>query len=352
MTIRVGIVNDMRMAREVLRRVVADAKDMEPLWMANDGQEAVQMCAQQRPDIILMDLVMPVMNGAIATEQIMRDSPCPILLVTSTIDGHMELVYEGLSFGALDVTTTPVLGDNRDSDDGELLRQKMRALHNLARHAGQRGDATLTPRSPVTPVTHTTLSQKAVSTVFIGASTGGPAALVDILQALDTRFPAAIVVAQHIDSEFVVGLANWLDSSCDIDVSLAQDGESLARGKVYLANSKSHLILRPDNTVVYAAQASDGFYQPCIDALFCSAAQYAARDSIGVLLTGMGRDGARGLLAMRDAGLRTIVQNQESCVVASMPAAALNIGAATEVAAPLEIAKVLKSFNSQAIKTS
>jgi two-component system response regulator WspF len=120
MTISVGIVNDMRMAREVLRRVVADAKDMEPLWMANDGQEAVQMCAQQRPDIILMDLVMPVMNGAIATEQIMRDSPCPILLVTSTIDGHMELVYEGLSFGALDVTTTPVLGDNRDSDDGEL----------------------------------------------------------------------------------------------------------------------------------------------------------------------------------------------------------------------------------------
>ena len=226
MTIRVGIVNDMRMAREVLRRVVADAKDMEPLWMANDGQEAVQMCAQQRPDIILMDLVMPVMNGAIATEQIMRDSPCPILLVTSTIDGHMELVYEGLSFGALDVTTTPVLGDNRDSDDGELLRQKMRALHNLARHAGQRGEATLTPRSTVTPVTHTTLSQKAVSTVFIGASTGGPAALVDILQALDTRFPAAIVVAQHIDSEFVVGLANWLDSSCDIDVSLAQDGES------------------------------------------------------------------------------------------------------------------------------
>jgi chemotaxis response regulator CheB len=344
MTIRVGIVNDIRLAREVLRRVVVDAKDMEILWTAHDGQEAVNICAERRPDIILMDLVMPIMNGATATQLIMRDSPCPVLLVTSTIDGHMELVYQGLSFGALDVTTTPVLGDKRDTDNGDLLRQKIRALHSLAKHSELLPESRL-PRNTSTSPARKARGQNAVSTVFIGASTGGPAALVEILQGLDAGFTAPIVIAQHIDSAFVAGLARWLNSSCDISVSIAQDGEPLRPGQVYLADSKSHLVVGPDSTVRYTTEPGNGFYHPSIDVLFCSAAQHATRNSVGVLLTGMGRDGAKGLLAMRDSGLRTIVQSQDSCVVGSMPASALKIGAATHNATPIGIANFLTSLS-------
>jgi two-component system, chemotaxis family, response regulator WspF len=329
MAIRIGIVNDVLLASRVLRRVLQNQPDLEVVWDAADGVEAVQKCMEDRPDIVLMDLVMPNMNGVEATRRIMIDAPCAVLIVTSTIDGHLNMVYEAMGYGALDVTTTPVVGDSRVSDDGEALRQKIRSLvarlpeRNLgankpaASGAEVRSAALLAPRL-----------------VLLGASTGGPAAIHQILRMLPSHFNAAVVVAQHIDPEFVKGLGDWLATASRLPIQLTAGETSLKAGQVYLLDSRHHAQLVGPDRLSATDQAGGSYYRPSIDLLFGSAADVARRGSVGVLLTGMGRDGAQGLLRMRQAGLFTISQSADSCVVYGMPRAAEAIQASAMTANP------------------
>ena len=201
-SMRIAIVNDLSLAREVLRRLVLSVPGYSVAWVAEDGDDAVRMAAADRPDAILMDLVMPRLNGVEATRQIMKQSPCPILVVTATIPGHYELVIQAMGAGALDAVETPVLGPGGAIQNGNPLLARLAKFADASRGAAWAG--VQTPQRPVA----TTADRPML--VVIGSSTGGPDALAAVLSALPTGFPAAVVIVQHIAAEFAPSLAQWL----------------------------------------------------------------------------------------------------------------------------------------------
>lgn len=336
MSIRIGIANDVRLATAVLRRVVEGDPRLSVAWTAIDGAEALRLCSEQPVDLVLMDLKMPNMDGVEATRRIMANCPCPILIVTSTIDGHLDMVYEALGFGALDVTTTPVVGDKRVADSGQALQRKIYALCKDY-DAAQRATASPTAHA----ATKHTIDQTGPSVLLIGASTGGPAVIMDILSALPANFPAAILIAQHIDPEFVKGLAEWLGGHSKNPVKLAVAGEQISAGTVYIAASDRNLIMSAPDRLEYTDEPKGSFYKPCINALFASAARQCGKNSAAVLLTGMGSDGAEGLLALKQAGIATAAQDEQSCIVYGMPRAAAALGAAALIASPGDMSDFL-----------
>jgi two-component system response regulator WspF len=316
--VRIAIVNDMAMAVEVLRRAVTSVPGYEIVWTAINGAQAVTMCAQDRPDLVLMDLVMPVMDGVEATRRIMRTSPCPILIVTAGIETHTPQIFEALAAGALDVTRTPE-GSSQGSRD--LLHK----LHMLSE--AMNGSPPVVARAATLPAPR----HEGMPLVGIGASAGGPAALAEVLSSIPARTPAAIVIVQHIDSRFAEGLAAWLRTQTAVDVRIARAGERPAAGAALLAATDDHLVLLGDRTLAYVSEPCAAFYRPSVDVWFESASRIWPGPLVAVLLTGMGRDGARGLLAVQQAGGLTIAQDQASSVVYGMPKAAAEAGAADEI---------------------
>jgi two-component system response regulator WspF len=337
---RIAIVNDMALAREVLRRLVLSVPGHAVAWMAENGADAVRKAAQDRPDLILMDLVMPVLDGAEATRRIMAQSPCPILLVTSSVTGNFNLVYRAMGYGGLDAVDTPTLGPDGKVRDGEGILARIAKLARIQ----QDSDAAAWKPPPV-PGSGTGFPRTAASCLHpilaLGASTGGPDALAYILKALPTGFPAAVVVIQHIAAEFAPSLANWLQGQTSLPVRLACDGDELKPGAVTLAGTNDHLVLRPDHRLGHTADPVDYPYRPSINVFFNSLAAYWPRPGIAVLLTGMGSDGAQGLLLLRQLGWHTITQDQTSCVVYGMPKAAADLRAANEVLPLAQISRAI-----------
>lgn len=318
---KIGIVNDMPLAVEALRRALAHEPKHQVLWVAHDGREALQCCQQNTPDVVLMDLLMPVMDGVEATRLIMAQAPCAILIVTADLQRNMALVFEAMGHGALDVVDTPTLGGSQGLDSRALLRK----LHNIGWVIGQSGSA------PPAAKPRPRESDGRQRLVAIGASAGGPASLVVILKQLPVTFNAAIVLVQHVDAEFALGMANWLSSESQIPVRLASDGETPKAGEVLLAGTNNHLCLQADGRLIYTSAPDHQIYRPSIDVFFDSLAQHWRGAAAGVLLTGMGRDGAQGLKHMRERGFLTIAQDQQSCAVYGMPKAAAAIDAADEI---------------------
>jgi two-component system response regulator WspF len=319
---RIGIVNDVMLATAALRRVVAATPGCTVAWTAANGAEAVQKAAADPVDLIMMDLIMPVMDGVEATRRIMKDSPCAILVVTSTVTGHLDMVYDAMSHGALDAIQTPVLGLSGDIDGAQPLRDKIAIVSKLLRRA---------PRAPASPAAPHAAMPGEPPLIAIGASTGGPQAVAEILQTLPPALPAAVIIVQHVDEHFASGLAEWLTRRCGRAVRPAMDGDRLAVGQIAIAAGPDHLVIAPTGRLTYTPEPRDSSYKPSVDAFFQSAARRRGLKGCGVLLTGMGRDGADGLLAMRRAGFHTIAQDQATSVVWGMPKAAAEIGAAMDV---------------------
>ena len=320
---RIAIVNDLALAREVLRRVVLGTPGNSVAWQAADGDEAVKAAALDRPDAILMDLVMPKMDGADATRRIMQVSPCPIIVVTATVPGNFDLVYKAMGSGALDAIETPTLGPGSTVLNGEKLAERLRQL-DLA----LRGVHHSEPQSESRP---TSMSVELPRLVGIGVSTGGPAALPVVLESLPRDFPAAIIIAQHLDAHYIPGLAERLGTKCRLPVQTAKVGDVPQPGTVYLAHTDDHLELSPRLRLNYTPQPKSAPYRPSADVLFSSLAVHSPRPGVAVLLTGMGTDGAEGLLRLRRLGWHTIAQDESTCVVYGMPRAAVELGAAVEV---------------------
>jgi two-component system response regulator WspF len=327
---RIAIVNDMALAREVLRRLVLSAPGHEVAWMAEDGAVAVRKAAQDRPDLILMDLIMPVLDGVEATRRIMAQSPCPILLVTSSVTGNFNMVYRAMGYGGFDAVNTPTLGPDGAVRDGEGILARIAKLARVQQN----------PESTVwkpAPATDSGAGSRRVSVsglhpiLALGASTGGPDALACILNALPPGFPAGVVVIQHIAAEFGPSLANWLQGRTSLPVRLACDGGAIEPGEVTLAATNDHLVMRPDRSLAHTTDPVDYPYRPSIDVFFNSLAAAWPRPGIAVLLTGMGSDGAHGLLQLRQLRWHTITQDQASCIVYGMPKAAVDIQAASQV---------------------
>ncbi|MHC4400147.1 MAG: chemotaxis-specific protein-glutamate methyltransferase CheB [Planctomycetota bacterium] len=327
---RVAIVNDLRLATEVLRRVVLSDPAHEIAWTAVDGEEAVRRCGQDPPDVVLMDLVMPVMDGAEATRRIMQRSPCPVLVVTATVAGNYALVCEALGHGAYDAVCTPSLGDASPSEAGAELLRKLTSVDRIRRHLGSRGQSAVAPTSGPRESTPPGRPAK-IPLVAVGASTGGPQALERVLSKWPREFPAGVVVAQHIGADFVGSLVQWLSERCPLGVRLASPGDSPQPGTVLVAGTNDHLVMTANRTLAYTPDPVDSPYRPSVDVLFASLAEHWPWPSVAVVLTGIGRDGADGLLRLRGAGWHTVAQDEATSVVYGMPQAAREIGAAARV---------------------
>ncbi|BEV16350.1 chemotaxis response regulator protein-glutamate methylesterase [Herbaspirillum sp. DW155] len=339
---KIGIVNDTPMMVEVLRRVIAESARHELIWIARDGEQAVQMCAWQLPDVVLMDLLMPRMDGVEATRRIMQATPCPILVVTSDMDTSAGMIYEAMGHGALDATQTPALIGAAGRRDAAALIEK---IDNLGRLSPEEVAAPIrAPLRALPPVTHGDLTPL----VAIGASAGGPSALSTLLRQLPREFPGSIVIVQHIDAAFAPGMAQWLQQQSVLRVRLAVEGDLPGRGEVLLAGSNHHLVFKEGCRLGYVEGAPTDVYRPSVDAFFHSIVRHWDGRATGVLLTGMGRDGAAGLKALRENGYHTLAQDQKSCAVYGMPKAAVALNAAVDVLPVGAMAARLQALLAQA----
>lgn len=329
---KIGIANDVAMAAEALRRVIAGSGEHQVLWIARSGLEAVRLCAENRPDLVLMDLNMPDLDGVEATRQIMERSPCAILVVTGQPQDNVGQVFRALGAGALDVTATPILRGANGGDAGLLA--KIKTISKLIRVSGTDPLPSGPAETAETGVRHL---------LAIGASTGGPVAIAKVLRGWVPPPGTAIVVVQHIDQNFAQHFARWLGEQLAIPVRVIDDGDALEAGVVQIAKTNDHLVLNQRKRLHYAVEPRDYAFRPSVDVFFDCVARHWSGDATGVLLTGMGRDGAQGLLAMRRAGKLTLTQDQASSAVYGMPRAAADLDAAQQIL-PLEaIARILRS---------
>ena len=320
----IGIVNDRPLAVEALRRVIALKPEHQVVWVAEHGSEAVELCAKTRPHLVLMDLVMPQMDGVEATRRIMASTPCPILIVTSSVGANSRRAFEAMGHGALDAVDTPAIGSSDRQQSVARLLAKIETVERMLDHKrGVRRQVDAHPRAR-RPVVGDRL-------VVIGASAGGPAALATVLRGLPRDFPAAVVIVQHVDEQFAPGMATWLGQQTALTVKIAAEGDRLVPGTVLLAGSSNHLVFKGADRVGYEVEPTEYSYRPSVDVLFQSVSHHWPGDVIGVLLTGMGHDGAVGLRALRNQGHHTIAQDEASSAVYGMPKAAARLQAAVEI---------------------
>jgi two-component system response regulator WspF len=325
--LRVGVVNDLRIAVEALRRLLASEPDLALAWTAKDGAEAVARCVADRPDLVLMDLVMPGVDGVEATRRIMREAPCPIVVVTATVDGNLSKVYDALAAGALDAVNGPTFAPDGTLKDAAPVVRKIRTIRRLGT-----GGAPLPSRSPP-PETSGPWVGDDVPLVALGASTGGPDAVSRVLAGLPRALECPLVVVQHLDADFVPGLVEWLGRQSGRRVEIAEGGARPRPGCVHVAPGGIHLAVGSGGTFRLKEEPTETPYRPSVDVFLASAARAWKPGGVAVVLTGMGRDGAEGLLACRRAGWATFAQDEASSVVFGMPRAAAEAGGAAEVAA-------------------
>ncbi|MEL6553421.1 MAG: chemotaxis-specific protein-glutamate methyltransferase CheB [Cyanobacteria bacterium J06621_11] len=341
--IRVAIANDTLIALSALRQAIATNPAYELIWWAKDGCQAVELCAKDTPDLMLMDLLMPGLDGVEATKQIMAHSPCAILIVTGSVRNNTSKIFEAMGHGALDVVSTPVFGVSVAdpsvpgasvvklpvSDAAKPLLEKMATVTAfIGKSIRRQKTKKVMPRSrgAIAHLPHL---------IVIGASTGGPKALAQILQGLPVSLPAAVVIIQHIDEQFASGLVSWLNAQSNLPVRLAVEGAQIRPGQVYVAAGGQHLVMGRDRALHYIQSGAQGDhplpYRPSVDVFFNSVAQHWPHRGQAALLTGMGRDGAVGLGTLRSAAWQTIAESEESCIVYGMPRAAVESAAACQV---------------------
>jgi len=342
---RIAIVDDLELSVELLRRLLLFVPDYELAWIARNGTEAVEKCALDTPDLILMDLVMPVMDGVEATRRIMQSTPCAILIVTKSVSRHAGQVFQAMGNGALDVVDTPSIGEGGMSDGDELLH-KIATVGKLIgtteqrqnRHGSDQALRAVTADFTTAPI------------AAIGASTGGPMALATLLAKLPDDFSACVVVVQHVDAEFTEGLVSWLDGHTGLSVEIASAGTAPQRGKVLLAGYDQHLILDANQQFAYTPEPTTLAYRPSVDVFFESLAKNWSGTGTAALLTGMGRDGANGLLALKTAGWHTVAQDESTSVVYGMPKAAADLDAAREILPLADIGDLLARRFSRSLR--
>ncbi|MEO6276306.1 chemotaxis response regulator protein-glutamate methylesterase [Roseateles sp.] len=321
---KIAIVNDVPLAVEALQRSLALRPEHRVIWVAENGAQAVERCAQQLPDLVLMDLLMPQIDGVEATRRIMAATPCAILVVTVSVGANSSRVFEAMGHGALDAVNTPALGIGDLRQSAAPLLAKIDIIGRLIGDgAGTSGAARNARRA--------SLQSGRPWLVAIGASAGGPAALATVLGGLPAGFPGAVVIVQHVDEQFAAGMASWLGQHCALPVRVAKEGDTPTAGAVLLASTNDHLRLKTSTRLGYTHEPLDQIYRPSVNVFFESASELWAGKAVGVLLTGMGRDGARGLRALRDKGHYTIAQDQATSAVHGMPKAAAALHAAVDI---------------------
>jgi two-component system chemotaxis response regulator CheB len=350
MRIKVLIVDDSALIRGVMKEIVNSQPDMEVVGVAPDPLAARDLIKQTNPDVLTLDVEMPKMDGLDFLERLMRLRPMPVVMVSSLTERGSEITMRALELGAVDFVTKPKISIQSGMlDYTDLIAEKIRIAararikpRTLPGAGGQGGGQPLAPlRNPLTS------SEKLI---IIGASTGGTEAIKDFLVQLPPDSPG-ILITQHMPEGFTRSFANRLDKLCRISVKESEGNERVLPGHAYLAPGHSHLMLVRSGAN-YMTKLDQGppvnRHRPSVDVLFHSAAVNAGKNAVGVILTGMGRDGAAGMLEMKKAGAYNLAQDEASCVVFGMPKEAIAIGATHEVASLHELpGRVMEFFASQ-----
>jgi two-component system chemotaxis response regulator CheB len=328
--IRVLVADDSALFREVLSRVVAADPAFEVVGVAGNGFTAAALTRNLKPDVITMDLNMPDADGFSGIARIMAETPTPILVLTANREEAVG--FRALSLGALDIIEKPAAETDLD-DYGQVLRSRLRLLAGVKVIRHLRG---LRERRPPPPV-----AAARAELVVIGASLGGPRALATLLRGLPLDFPAAVAVVQHIADGFTEGLASWLAQESRLEVREARDGDVLRAGRVLVAPTGHHLVVADEGVARLSGAPPVDTFKPSVTPLFVSAARHYGRRACGVLLTGMGRDGAEGMRALKEAGATTIAQDEGTSAVFGMPRAAIDLGVVDRVLPIDDVAKLL-----------
>jgi two-component system chemotaxis response regulator CheB len=350
MKIKVLIVDDSALIRAVLTEMIQSQPDMEVVGAAPDPLVAREMIKRLDPDVLTLDVEMPRMDGLDFLERLMRLRPMPVVMLSSLTEHGSEITLRALELGAIDFVTKPRLGIK----DGmieytDLVADKIRAAYQARtrlknRHrAPPQKSAVAAPAVKLAAVGNRLISSEKL--IIVGASTGGTEAIKDFLMQMPLDCPG-ILITQHMPEGFTSSFARRLDSLCRIDVSEAVHGERVLPGHAYIAPGHSHLLLGRSGAN-YLCQLEAGApvnrHRPSVDVLFRSAALHAGKNAIGVILTGMGKDGALGMAEMRQAGAYNLAQDEASCVVYGMPREAVLLGAVHEVAALDQLAALVLS---------
>ncbi|MCI0395699.1 MAG: chemotaxis-specific protein-glutamate methyltransferase CheB [Chloroflexi bacterium] len=331
--IRVLVVEDSPTCRELMVSVIQSAAGFQVVGTARDGAEAVRLTHRLRPDIIIMDVHMPVMNGYEAVNQIMAEVPRPIIMVTNSLaKNEHHLTFNALEAGALIILEKPALSDPVEKYEWFLSQMKtlaeVKVVRRWSKPAGSNHQSQ--PLAKTQAARRAAKSEK-IRVVAIAASTGGPGALATVLKELPANFPVPVLIVQHVTYGFGQGLADWLGKKTRLQVRLARHGDELQAGEVLIAPDDYHMIVNGLGLVALHKETPYQGLRPAANYLFDSVARVYGATAVGIILTGMGNDGASGLQAMRRAGAHTIAQDRESCVVFGMPAVAIELDAAEEV---------------------
>ena len=342
--VKVLIVDDSASVRMFLRDLLASDPDIEVIGTAADGDEAVETVERLNPDVVTMDIYMPRMNGLLATRRIMETHPVPIIVVSGDLDAEeVASTFHALEAGAVTALQRPRGPGHPDHEReaGAFVQTvKLMAEVKVVKRWPRRDKPFSLPLAP-----RRMMVAAPLKAVAIGASTGGPMALQTILAGLQRDFPLPILIVQHMAVGFTKGFAEWLNLTSALSVKTAANGERLLPGHAYVAPDGFHMVVAEDGaTIELKNTPPENGLRPSVSALFRSVAQVFGPQAIGVLLTGMGSDGARELKRLRDAGAVTIVQDRESSVIHGMPGEALKLEAATHTLPPDRIVTALTNL--------
>lgn len=334
--IRVLIVDDSAVVRQTLSEVLSSDPQIEVIATAGDPFVAAERISQQVPDVITLDIEMPRMDGLTFLKKLMSQHPIPVVICSSLAEEGAQSTFKALEYGAVEIVTKPRLGTKQFLEDSRIALCDAVKAAAASRVRVLRPSHTVEPKLTadviLSPATHA-MAETTEKVVVIGASTGGTEALKTVLEAFPADTPG-IVIVQHMPELFTRAFANRLDGLCNITVKEAESNDTVLRGRALIAPGNHHLLLKRSGAR-YFVEIKDGplvcRHRPSVDVLFRSAARYAGQNAVGVILTGMGDDGARGMLEMKQAGAATIAQDEATCVVFGMPKEAIKLNGVDKV---------------------
>lgn len=342
-TINVLIVDDSGLTREILNRILGMDPAIRVAGMAENGKQAIELTQKLKPDVIIMDIQMPVLDGFAATEQIMAYCPTPILILSSVLDkGGIYSTFNALAIGAVDVMEKPFAVPNTLwSEMGNTLIKKVKTISKarVITHVKGKTKEFPKPQGNVVPLR----KSKKHEIIGIGASTGGPSVLMQILKHIPPDYSTAILVVQHMAEGFTRSFVEWLKTACNVNITLAEEGVRVGKGHVFIAPDGFHTVVTKRKTIGLISGKPVNNVKPSVDILFNSLAEVYGESTLGILLTGMGVDGAGGLKRIKESGGVAIAQSEESCTIFGMPKAAIEQGAVSKILSVKDIIDTLLS---------
>ena len=334
--IKVLIVDDSRMIRDVLSDILKEHDDIEVVGAAADAFQARDMIKDLEPDVITLDIEMPKMNGLEFLDKLMRAKPMPVVMISAATEKGSEVTFRALELGAVDFVTKPKLNESTPEDYGDQIAEKIRAAKSARLRPPRRAslEDTVTFPAPVVkrPVPKGIKTSERI--IAVGASTGGTEAIREFLIGMTADSPG-IVIVQHMPENFTRMFAERLDGLCQINVKEAEHNDPILPGHAYIAPGGKHLWVKREEGQLLCKLSTEppmNLHRPSVDFLFLSCAKFVGADAVGVIMTGMGKDGAKGMLKMKEAGCYNIAQDEATSVIFGMPREAIEIDAVHEVA--------------------